>query len=235
LEEPSKNTPRKTTITISLSALVGIAIMAFVLLIMGTSIVLLAISKSSSSQPTQAAAAVSTATIQPTVVVVVTVAPTAMVQATVAAAAAVATTATEPVQKALIVKGSAGQLKDWNVTVTDITNFGSILEWSDYGNKTLASGNWIVLKLAIKNTGKSTNSLGLQNFNLGLADGTIFKADQSGSAYSEWKGGKRLTDPVPPGVTMTTYAAFDTQPGLRDLIMVFIFDSKNVRLFDASL
>jgi hypothetical protein len=127
--------------------------------------------------------------------------------------------------------GIEGHVGTWAVTVIGITKPGKNMVWSDYGNKTTAAGEWLILEVAIRNNGKSSANLQTDNFGIKDTDNNTYFADFYGNAYSEYKGGLYITKAVPPGVTNRSYLAFDVKPGLVDPYMIFLLDSDNYWLY----
>lgn len=123
--------------------------------------------------------------------------------------------------------GKEGHVGSWTVTVIGVTRPGKNLVWSDYGNKTLAGGEWLVIEVAIRNDGKSSTALQRDNFGIKDQDNNTYFADFYGNAYSEYKGGLDIDRAVPPGVTNRSYLAFDVRPGLVEPYLIFLLDSDN--------
>lgn len=142
-----------------------------------------------------------------------------------------ATISTTPATKAasgsLIPMGVPVRVADWEITVLRTIKPGQKLG----SNGAAALGTWTVLKISLKNVGKVTNSVGIGSFYTGLLDKTIFYADASSLDYAETQNGKRLNTSIPPGIAITTYAAFDTAPDLKGLLFIFAPDKDNIQIF----
>lgn len=113
--------------------------------------------------------------------------------------------------------------KDWTLQVADVSRPGKVLKWSDYGNTVTAAGTFVVVKIDMKNTGTTNFGVNTWDFELKDSAGIIYKhADQTGtSGYSEYAGGKRLGEQVPPGVTVAYFLVYDINPAANGLQLVF--------------
>jgi hypothetical protein len=107
---------------------------------------------------------------------------------------------------------------NWAYRVTKVDTAKTVT-WSEYGNKTDAKGEWVIVAITLKNIGKETYSLNTWDFEVHDSAGIKYKGDTTGPGmmYAEYKGGSSLSDSFPPGVQVETYAIFDVNPEAKGL------------------
>ncbi len=132
-------------------------------------------------------------------------------------------TTSQPAQATVWPIKQAVATKDWTLQVADVKRAGQTLKWSEYGNTVSAAGTFLVVKVDMKNTGAANFGVNTWDFELRDSAGVTYKhADQLGaSGYSEYAGGKRVGDQVPPGVTVAYYLIYDINPSASGLQLVF--------------
>jgi hypothetical protein len=143
-------------------------------------------------------------------------------------------TAAPPPPPALPGLKQEGSVNKWTLAVVNLGRPGKDLVWSDFGNVTHASGEWLVLECALRNDDKSSRSLsGIANFTLKDAQGRSYDDDLVEAAmYASYKDANGYTDKVAPGATLRTYVVFDVSKGLTGAKLTF---SSGFRTIDFSL
>lgn len=114
--------------------------------------------------------------------------------------------------------------KNWDITLTAVDKPGQTLTWSTFGNKTAASGTWLVVSLDATNTGKENFGLSYSDFTLFDGNGVKYRVtDDSGVryGYSETKGASSVGAQVPPGVKVHYLLVFDINPEAKGLRLEF--------------
>lgn len=119
-------------------------------------------------------------------------------------------------------------VKNWDMAVNRVERPGKELVWSQFGNKSVAAGTWLVVVFDMKNTGNTNFGVNTPDFELRAAGGITYKVSTDGGAfgYGQFKGGQTIGGQVPPGVNVTYYVVFDIAPDATDLVFVFNQDTK---------
>ena len=125
-------------------------------------------------------------------------------------------------------------VKNWDMAVARVEQPGKELVWSQFGNKSVAAGTWVVVVFDMKNTGKTNFGVNTSDLELRAANNITYKvSDDFGTySYSEYKGGQAIGGQVPPGVNVTYHIVFDIAPGTTGLQLVFKQDTKPVFALD---
>lgn len=126
-----------------------------------------------------------------------------------------------------LAQGDTATVKNWDVTLTGVERPGKELVWSQFNNKSTAVGEWLVVVVKMKNTGKE--NFGVNSFDFQLQGGGVtYKVSTDGGAfsYSRFKGGQSLGGQVPPASEATYYIPFDVTAGATGLALVFNQDTK---------
>lgn len=109
---------------------------------------------------------------------------------------------------------------NWEYTVTDVERTSEPLVWSDYGNQTEAKGEWVIVKMTLKNIGKKNFSINTHDFELVTGDGTKYSTSTEGGVsygYHEHHKLSRLGEQMPPGLPIETAVIFDVAPNAQNL------------------
>jgi hypothetical protein len=124
--------------------------------------------------------------------------------------------------------GRIVHVKNWDLNVTGVDKPGQSLVWSELGNKSPATGTWIVVLLEVTNTGKQNYGVNTGDFALLDTQGDVYdpSLDVGALLYSEYRGGKKLGVQVPPGITVTYHIAFDINPSASGLVLLFKQDTQ---------
>ena len=124
--------------------------------------------------------------------------------------------------------GRVVQTRNWALIVDGVTRPGTTLVWSRYGNADYAAGQWLVVTIRIRNAASQTYSLNAHDFTLldGQGRQYDFSTAVGARAYSEYQGGSRLGDQVPPGVTVQYSLVFDIAPDATELRLRFNQDQR---------
>lgn len=119
-------------------------------------------------------------------------------------------------------------VKNWDMAVAGVERPGKELVWSEFGNKALAAGTWIVIAFDMKNTGNTNFGVNTPDFELQAAGGITYKvtSDIAAFSYASFKKGQNIGGQVPPGVTVRYYVIFDVAPDATGLRLVFKQDTK---------
>lgn len=119
-------------------------------------------------------------------------------------------------------------VKNWDMAVAGVERPGKELVWSEFGNKAMAAGTWIVIAFDMKNTGNTNFGVNTPDFELQAAGGITYKvtSDIAAFSYATYKKGQNIGGQVPPGVTVRYYVIFDVAPDAKDLRLVFKQDTK---------
>ncbi len=119
--------------------------------------------------------------------------------------------------------GQTASIKNWDVTVKDTERPGKDLVWSQFGNKSQAAGEWLIVVVEMKNTGNQNFGVNNHDFELRTAGGTVYNvsSDIGSYSYSETKGGQRVGGQVPPSVTVRYHIPFDVAPDASGLRFIF--------------
>jgi len=114
--------------------------------------------------------------------------------------------------------------KNWDIALTAVEKPGKTLAWSSYGNKTTASGTWLVVSLDATNTGRENFGLDYSDFTLYDGNGIKYNVTEDSGVrygYTESRGGSNVGAQVPPGVTVHYYIVFDINPEAKGLRLEF--------------
>lgn len=121
-----------------------------------------------------------------------------------------------------LVQGDTATVKNWDVTLVSVERPGKELVWSQFGNKSVAVGEWVVPVVKLKNTGNQ--NFGVNGFDFELQGGGVtykVSSDIGALTYGTNKGGQQINGQVPPGSEATVYLPFDVTPGTTGLALVF--------------
>lgn len=122
-------------------------------------------------------------------------------------------------------------VKNWDVTVTGADKAGKSLTYSSDGQAVKAVGQWIVVTVTMKNTGKENFGVNDPDFTLYDASGNKYSITDDISLdaeYSVYRGGNQVGGQVPPGESVTYYLVFDVGSSATGLQLQFNQD-KNPR------
>ncbi len=118
--------------------------------------------------------------------------------------------------------GQPVALKNWDVTVVKVEKPGKTLQTSSSGTKD-AVGQWIVLTIDLKNTGKE--NFGFNGFDFVLKDKNGASIKQSdvvgGNSFNSYRGGQAFASQIPPGSTVRAYVVFDVAADATDMKVEF--------------
>lgn len=109
---------------------------------------------------------------------------------------------------------------NWEYTVTKVERVKTI-QWSEFGNKTDAIGEWLVVSITLKNVGDRNFPINDHDFHVTAAGvkydpTTKFEA----SMFVTHVKLRRLGEQFPPGLAVNTAILFDLAPGTKDLKLV---------------
>jgi len=121
--------------------------------------------------------------------------------------------------------GETLALKNWMITVDGVERPGKTVVWSKVGNKTDATGEFLIVNITAVNTGKENFGLNPWDFRVVTVDGTVYKTATCCFSYAEYKGMQGLSNQVPPGVPIKAPVIFDVTPGLAGLTFEFTQES----------
>lgn len=109
---------------------------------------------------------------------------------------------------------------NWEYTVTKVERVKTI-QWSEFGNKTDAIGEWLVVSLTLKNVGDRNFPINNHDFHV-AAGTTKYDPTTKIEAFSFVRYVKlqNLGEQYPPGVPVKTALLFDLAPGTKDLKLV---------------
>lgn len=109
---------------------------------------------------------------------------------------------------------------NWEYTVTKIERVKTI-QWSEFGNKTDAIGEWLVVSLTLKNIGDRNFPINDHDFHV-TAAGVKYDPTTKFEAYSfvSYVKLRHLGEQFPPGLPVNTAILFDLAPGTKDLKLV---------------
>jgi hypothetical protein len=119
-------------------------------------------------------------------------------------------------------------VKNWDMAVNRVERPGKELVWSQYGNKSVAAGTWLIVVFDMKNTGNTNFGVNTGDFVLQAAGGITYKVstDVSTYSYATLKGTQQIGSQVPPGVNVTFNVIFDIAPDAKDMVLIFNQDTK---------
>jgi hypothetical protein len=119
-------------------------------------------------------------------------------------------------------------VKNWDMAVNRVERPGKELVWSDFNNKSVAAGEWLIVVFDLKNTGTTNFGINLTDVQLNAPGGIIYKPSTDGGVltYSTFKKAQMLGGQVPPGVSVQYYIVFDVAPNTIGLIFQFNQDTK---------
>ncbi len=145
-------------------------------------------------------------------------------QATPAAQPAGAATATEkpppPIATpAPLVTETIGS-GNWEYTITQVKRTNDPLVWTQFGNKTVPKGEWLIIDLTLKNVGKEAASIHTDDFEVVDGNGVRYSHGTTvGTSYAFQQFHKlsRLGEPFPPSVPIRTALVFDIAPDAKNL------------------
>jgi len=105
---------------------------------------------------------------------------------------------------------------------------GKELIWSQFGNKTTAAGEWVIVSVKMKNTGNTNFGVNTSDFEIKTGAGQTYNvsSDIGAYSYSEFKGGQRVGGQVPPGVEVVYHIPFDVAPAATGLTFTFKQDKR---------
>ncbi len=110
---------------------------------------------------------------------------------------------------------------NWEYTVTKVDKTKTIT-WSEFGNKTDATGTWLIVSITLKNIGNQ--NFGINTFDFELRDGANVKYDTSSKleafGYVQYQKLTPLGEQVPPGLEVKSALLFDINPAATGLKLV---------------
>jgi Rieske Fe-S protein len=119
-------------------------------------------------------------------------------------------------------------VKNWDMAVNRVERPGKELVWSDFNNKSVAAGEWVIVVFDLKNTGNTNFGINLTDVQLNAPGGITYKPSTDGGAltYSTFKKAQMLGGQVPPGVSVQYQIVFDVAPNTAGLTFQFNQDTK---------
>ena len=110
---------------------------------------------------------------------------------------------------------------NWAYTVTKVDKTKS-LQWSEFGNKIDALGQWVIISLTLRNIGNQNFSINTFDFKLTESSGVLYDTSSKLEAYSyiRYKKLTNLGEQFPPGVDVMTALVFDVNPAATGLRLV---------------
>lgn len=135
--------------------------------------------------------------------------------------AAVAPTATTKPEPQLLKIGDVLEAPNWHLKVVTAERVDGDLVWSQYGNKTKAIGQWLVLTLELKNVGRENFSVHQHDFELQTANGQTIKHSSEVFGYADFKGQVALGKQIPPGATVVTPLIYDIPQNTNGINLIF--------------
>lgn len=132
----------------------------------------------------------------------------------------------QPTTVPLLKIGDVLETKNWRVKVTGVERVDGDLVWSQFGNKTPAVGQWLIVTTELTNTGNENFTTNVWDWELRLASGATIK-HSTGSGWASYAEFKKLTPlgrQIPPTATVTTPLLFDVPKGTEGINLVFAQD-----------
>jgi hypothetical protein len=120
-------------------------------------------------------------------------------------------------------------VKNWDLAIQKVERRGTKLALSQFSNVAVARGLWFLILVDMKNT--SSKNLGVTPDDFALTSGEAtypLLTSPEAFGYSESRGGRRIGDLIPPGVSVTYYTIFDVPPDATDLHLTFKQDTNPV-------
>jgi hypothetical protein len=119
-------------------------------------------------------------------------------------------------------------VKNWDMAVNRVERPGKELVWSDFNNKSVAAGEWVIVVFDLKNTGNTNFGINLTDVQLNAPGGITYKPSTDGGAltFSTFKKAQMLGGQVPPGVSVQYQIVFDVAPNTTGLTFQFNQDTK---------
>lgn len=110
---------------------------------------------------------------------------------------------------------------NWEYTVTKVERGDKEVAWSDFGNKTTAKGEFVLVYLTLKNIGKENFTINSFDFELRDANDVKYNDDSTTSfSVSDYRNLGKLGEQMPPGVAVDTILVYDVAPSATDLRLV---------------
>lgn len=110
---------------------------------------------------------------------------------------------------------------NWEYTVTKAEKTKTLV-WSQFGNKTDATGVWLIVSMTLKNIGN--RNFGINTWDFELRDGSGAQYTTSSKleafAYIDYAKLASLGEQVPPGLEVKTALIFDINPEAKGLKLV---------------
>jgi hypothetical protein len=109
---------------------------------------------------------------------------------------------------------------NWEYTITQVKRTNDPLVWTQFGNKTVPKGEWLIIDLTLKNVGKEAASIHTGDFDVVDGNGVRYHHGTTvGTSYAFQQFHKlsRLGEPFPPGAPIRTALVFDIPPEAKNL------------------
>ena len=110
---------------------------------------------------------------------------------------------------------------NWSYTVTKVDRMKTLV-WSDFGNKTDALGQWLIVSMTLRNIGNQNFPINTFDFQLTDGGGTKYDTSSKFEVYSYMSHAKltNLGEQFPPGIDVKTALVFDINPAATGLKLV---------------
>jgi len=137
--------------------------------------------------------------------------------------AGVATAKPQPTTVPMLKIGDTLEAKNWKIKAEGVERVDGDLVWSQFGNKTTAIGQWLIITLEVTNTGNENHTLNTHDFELKTAGGATLKHTTEGAwlGYADFKKMTSLSKQIPPGAVVKTPLLFDIPKGTQGINLVF--------------
>ncbi|WP_449417860.1 DUF4352 domain-containing protein [Phormidium nigroviride] len=122
--------------------------------------------------------------------------------------------------------GQQVSIKDWELTAEAALKPGKTLQWSEFGNSETASGKWLVVPIALKNSSQDAKEVSHSNFQVVDAAGRTYQHWENfftASMYVQYRKRQPLITPVKvvSGGTVRSFLIFDISPDAKGLKLRF--------------
>ena len=122
--------------------------------------------------------------------------------------------------------GQKVSIKDWELTAEAALKPGKTLQWSEFGNSETASGKWLVVPIALKNSSQGAKEVSTTNFQIIDAAGRTYQHWENfftASMYVQYRKRQTLIGPVKvvSRGTVRSFLIFDISPDAKGLKLRF--------------
>ena len=107
--------------------------------------------------------------------------------------------------------GQMARSNSWELTAEAPLPPAKSIQWTNFGTKADATGNWLIVPLTVKNTAGTPQEISTASFELSDGAGKVYPfSDRLESyAYVTFKGGQNLNVPVAANTAIHTFLLYD--------------------------